>query len=387
MFDLLQDAIGCACGVTIFQAFVGEAAEAFCGGFAFGNLGGVFVAQFVEREGEAGGEAGGGIDGGLMIAEEAAHFTVGAEAQFGIGEGGDAEALHRFAKAHGREHIRDFAPRAVMHEGAGGGERGEAKLLSQPDLRHLAELILAVVFGDEEEVHLVGELAGEAFGVGQPVGFRQGGPRRAGAGDDTVERIERRVQEKLQAAGKAKQFRKMQAAITLCGMSFSFGQKAAEIGPALAVFGQSGERDAFLEDQSGGGNEAGAHHLPARRKTGGRGGANLGQAQALGGFAGNFAGGGVGAHDSCNGIDIGNRHGGQAKAGGLVHHLFGVRGPGEEGEIAESGKLGEGRFGHEGSIFLFCSFSSPPSGLRAGSAGSTSEGMMEERAWARICRN
>ena len=57
------------------------------------DLGGVFVAQLVEREGAAGGDLARAVDGVLVAGEEAAHLGLRPQAAFGIGERGAAEIV------------------------------------------------------------------------------------------------------------------------------------------------------------------------------------------------------------------------------------------------------------------------------------------------------
>jgi hypothetical protein len=71
---------------------------------------------------------------------------------------------------------------------------------------------------------------------------------------------------------------------------------------------------------------------------------------------GNLARLDMGAHDARHAVVIGNRQRGQAEIRRTPHHLFGVRGPGKEGEVGGDGKLGKGHgrnlnetgtFGHD----------------------------------------
>ena len=131
------------------------------------------------------------------------------------------------------------------------------------------------------------------------------------------------------------------------GAQATLGDQAAKAGPALAGFGQGreigpvGEAQTGSRDQARGVEDMGRGRL--RDMIGAWWAVHVG-GLPLADLAGDIARRLMGADDARHGIVIGNRHGGQADEGGTLHVFFGVRRPGEEGEIRggrQFGKHGE----------------------------------------------
>ena len=276
--------------------------------FPIGGFRRVDIAQRVQREAQPRGNVPAAVHRRLMPGKEAQHFGFRPQAGFGIGQRAATQRIDPAAQADGRQHISQPPPRAVMHHRQRRGDGGNAQPVCQPRQPVKPRPVLPVI----ARGHQQRDLAGKALRQPQ----RQGCP--------VVRTLWRYVpgggmQQHLLPLAPVKKVFGEQLAIALARPPAPVGQQPAEPPPGRTVARQ--QRD----------GQPVARHDPRCGD----------QARGRPVAPGNLARLDMGAHDARHTVFIGNRQRGQAQIRRTPHHLLGVRGPGEEGEVGGDGKLGK----------------------------------------------
>ncbi len=126
--------------------------------------------------------------------------------------------------------------------------------------------------------------------------------------------------QKLHPLAPIQKVGQMQRAVALGGAQLACAEHSAEPPPPRPVARQAGDLEPVLQ------------HDPRRRD----------QPDARPAVARQLSRPGMRPHDPGNGIHIGHRQRGHPQFGGAGHHLLGVGGPGEEGEVRQRGQFHEG---------------------------------------------
>ena len=239
-----------------------------------------------------------------------------------MGGGVEAERVDAAREADGGQDIGQLAPRAVVHERAGGGDRGDAEPLGQAGAPGEALRVLPVIGRGQREMAGAGEAARHPQRAFHPIaraalhrrrGFRR--LLRVGRG--------RGVDQEREALAPVEQVLDRQVAVALGRPGTAQRQQAAEPPPGGAVARQGGDLDPLLQHQPGRGDQ------PQHRAA----------------VAGDLLGAGMGAHDAGHGILVGDGQGGQPEVEGARDIVLGVRGPAEEGEVGDGAEFDEGHGG------------------------------------------
>ena len=127
MLEQMAHCIGRARGIAPPQPLIGQPAQTLGRGFALCHLGRVFVAQLIKRESQGSGKRGGAVDRCGVRPEKAAHVRLRSQAFFGIRQCIPSQLVDAKPGPDGRQHVGELAPRAVMHLGRAGGDRGNAE--------------------------------------------------------------------------------------------------------------------------------------------------------------------------------------------------------------------------------------------------------------------
>ena len=127
MFDDLAHPGRDAVGVALGRSGPGERCEGLAGGAAVGgDLVGVLVAEFAEREAALVGDSGGVGEGVRVVAEEAGEFGGGLEVALGVGLQAPAGVVDGAVLADAGERVVEAAARGVVLVDVAGGDEGEA---------------------------------------------------------------------------------------------------------------------------------------------------------------------------------------------------------------------------------------------------------------------
>ena len=261
----------------------------------------IFIAQRVEREAAARGKMQRLLDRGRMIAEKPRHFGGAFEMPLGVGGEQETRSVDRRLLADAGEHVGEPSPLGRMIERVIDGEERNAR-----GLRDRGEFVKARrVVGCESARAGEPDIAGKGAGERGEHSFSP--LPRAGEGPG----VRVREREKL-ALAEFKNILKRQMARALRRAPLAARQQFAE--PAIG--GAIGRK----------GDDVGARLLKAQPRRGNE-------------LQPRFFRGGVGAHDSGEGIDVGEGERGMAERGRHRRHLLGMRGAFKEREVRKSGKL------------------------------------------------
>ncbi len=344
MFKELFDLFRRARGVAPREARARQTRQTFGWNLAVRDLGGVFVAQFIKREGATLRDLGRTRHGRLVALKETLHLGTGPQALFAVGEGGAAQGIDADAFSDGGQYVGQLAPLPSVHDGPRAGNRGETQALGEGGEPVKPPAVLPVVGGCQ------GEMAGGSKAARHRLRLLL--PRaRAALGGGRVWR----VQQDLVAHAAFQKILKGEVAAAFLGAQATFGDQPAELTPGRPVARQKrGGEPAGQHDPRAGQQARDVEDVGSRcgRDMGRPGWADQGAFAPDLYMARNLAGARMGPHDARDGVHIRNGNGPDPQKGGAVHVFLWMGAPGEEGEVRGGAELGE----HGGVIFTFCSY-------------------------------
>ena len=209
--ELAGDGVGDAVGVGAGGAVPGEGFQGLLGCLAGdADLGGVLVAQLVEREAAAVGDFERAGDGVRVAGKQAGDFFRGFQVAVGDALAAEAGVVDRAAVSDAGEHVlQDAAPGGVVEHVAGGDGGDVFRCGEVGELLQTGRVVGAAVQG-QGEVGSAGEVGAQAGEVGAGGGVR-------GVGQQDGE----------QAVGVGGEIRPGEGAGTLAGAALADGEQAA----------------------------------------------------------------------------------------------------------------------------------------------------------------
>ena len=344
-----------AIGIAPVQPLTRQAFQTVLRGLAVLGLIGVLVAQIAKAERTRPRDVHAAADRGGIAVKQPRHLGPRFQPMLAIGQAARADGVDGAPLAHAGQNVGQGAAGGAVHQDMAHRDQRQAGHLRQARQPVEPVLIAAVIAGRGAQIALIGESLADA---GQ-VGLR-------GVAAAFVQGIGRQGNQD-HALAPVQQIGTGQVAFTLVRAALAKGQKPGQPGPGGHIGRQ---RDPFHrtvgQNQPCAGDQLGQGRLGQNRRCGfaremrhGLAAGVIGHAlradhRSIGGAIAcgpdrrlclvlqprQFLQRGIGPHHAGDRVAVGDGDGLQPQFGGAGHQLFGVRGPGEEGEVRGDAQFG-----------------------------------------------